>query len=780
MPVADAASSYVYQGVWTNWSKGKHTGLTLTLSPTNTLLVIAVLAIFIQLVGTQLWRILQFVLHQSRATAEPRNGLYHGQQVILRNSSSELGALWSMMRLAIAYRKEKMAKSFRRSAPLMSLTLLHFLFWALAGVFSSQILGAGDQVLSRSPFCGVYNNTYYYSMPRFDAMGGAVTNHRLNEFYANNQDRYQQSQQYVQFCSNGGTACREQQQESIPWDWKVESGCPFESQVCSPDLNRSFSIDTGLISSHRHLGLNAPEKDRMQYRKLTTCTILNDAKYISDWKNIPATNSTPAKRVVDAYYGRSWLADRNSTYSYSDWTSYYSYDQSRNLNPYQINVQFADASDPAGHLSDFIPIRELVRSDADIFLTFLSFSKVYEAPVTDPWFSAQKATGYPTQGNRRAARFNATVYVRERPVTTLACAEQHQLCIDSDNPSMELDSGRCTPLAGSYATAIGVDSLNLTAHQVAVATRVLQAANEASFYNIISYLSQRDTPLLARREIQGLIGVRLPDDQWQKEIMYWNSLGLAYLQRSVIDYATGQFAADTSYINVTQSPQSQWLCENQMIGGTRYQSLNFFAIVLILSIGSVVIIAGYTIEDCVNLRRTKTSIHRSEEGDSRSNARRDMWILNDMLEMLRIGYASYGRSIWSPGTFQIPIAGNGQIMTVRDLPLCLNPQDGHVEMTVVHSESPGSGEERGEEPDETASSAGESTLRKSRDTNAGDTHPPGSMSRATRNVSWDQFCSGYNRSLQRESWLSDDSERLLRPAPLAPVWPPAISYGRRY
>ncbi len=34
-------------------------------------------------------------------------------------------------------------------------------------------------------------------------------------------------------------------------------------------------MDTGPIDSHHILGLNAPEKDRVSYRKKTTCAVLN-------------------------------------------------------------------------------------------------------------------------------------------------------------------------------------------------------------------------------------------------------------------------------------------------------------------------------------------------------------------------------------------------------------------------------------------------------------------------------------------------------------------------
>jgi hypothetical protein len=660
MPQAEDASAYVYEGVWTNWTKGRHLGATLTLSPQNALLVISIVAIFVQLSGTQLWNIIQFILHQLRATPEDRDGLYHQQQVVLRNSSSELGALWGLLRVAFAWRTQKKAKSYRRSAPLISLAFMHFAFFAMAGVFSSRLLDAGDEVLSRSPFCGDLNLTYWDSLGTTTVVGSP--NRLANEYSAHAQVQYQRSQQYVQFCTGPVGACRELPEEKLPSNWTVKNYCPFAPEVCSQDFSKSVVIDTGLISSHRHLGLNAPEADRVQYRKVTTCTVLNDAKHISDWKDIEATPNSPAKRVVDAYYGPNPIADRNATYSYSEWSQYYSYDQYSNTNPYQLNVQQASAADTTGQMSDFIAIPELARTDADVIMFFLSFSKVYDAPVGDPWFSAQQATSYPTHDNINV--INQTVYMRERPVTTLACAEQHQLCVRNDAPSAAPDPDRCTPLSGWYQTRSGpdgADSLNLTARQVAVATRVFQAATDSSFYLITSALSQRDTPLLARRSIQGLLGLRLPDDQWLKETLYWNQIAMTHLQRSVIDYGTGQFAADTSYINTTLSTHSRWLCQNQIIRGTIYQSFNLFTMIIVLVFGTLIIIAGYTIEDCVALSRKR------EQCGDRGFFRRDMWVANEMLEMMSMLYTWRGHTIWSHSSSGIPVSAPGQTMKIGDL-----------------------------------------------------------------------------------------------------------------
>src|ERR1700748_678247 len=110
MPQAEAASSYVHEGLWTNWAKGTPFGATLTLTPTNAAILIAIVAIYVQLVGSHLWKVMVFVLHQCRATPAERDGLYHQHQVILRNSASEPGTMWQLFRVGLAWRHQRQIK----------------------------------------------------------------------------------------------------------------------------------------------------------------------------------------------------------------------------------------------------------------------------------------------------------------------------------------------------------------------------------------------------------------------------------------------------------------------------------------------------------------------------------------------------------------------------------------------------------------------------------------------------------------------------------------------
>src|SRR5436190_3351920 len=97
-------STDIYTGFWINWSYGRVLGSNITVTIQTAALVVALLALFVQLVGSQLWDIVSFICHQSRVTSKPRDGFYWQHQVIFRNSSTPATALWDFLRAGWAWR----------------------------------------------------------------------------------------------------------------------------------------------------------------------------------------------------------------------------------------------------------------------------------------------------------------------------------------------------------------------------------------------------------------------------------------------------------------------------------------------------------------------------------------------------------------------------------------------------------------------------------------------------------------------------------------------------
>ena len=101
------ASAYIFEGVWTDWSKGAVRGLTLTLRPANATLLTNALALFVTMAGGQLWTITRFVVHQVRSARAEGNDYHYRKkhQVVLRNTTTDLGTAQFMVNLAWATRQ---------------------------------------------------------------------------------------------------------------------------------------------------------------------------------------------------------------------------------------------------------------------------------------------------------------------------------------------------------------------------------------------------------------------------------------------------------------------------------------------------------------------------------------------------------------------------------------------------------------------------------------------------------------------------------------------------
>src|SRR5512142_118697 len=102
----DPATAYeVYVGTWTDWSRGRVLGATLTLTRQDGTLLIAFLAFFVSLVGTRFWRLVCLGLHYIYSRDRPSDGVHHQRQVFLRNSPNPEAAIWRLTNMGISWRR---------------------------------------------------------------------------------------------------------------------------------------------------------------------------------------------------------------------------------------------------------------------------------------------------------------------------------------------------------------------------------------------------------------------------------------------------------------------------------------------------------------------------------------------------------------------------------------------------------------------------------------------------------------------------------------------------
>jgi hypothetical protein len=592
-------SDYIYEGCWINWTKGNIFGSTLTLSPTKSTLLTNILALFVAMAGGQFWTVVRFSLHQIRACSrisDRRVSLsFNKEQIVLRNTTSAITTIQLLLTLRWASRKKTCDRP-PNSAPVIALAIFSAAFFLVAGAFSNTLINARPQVLSRSPFCGFWNETYL-NIAEYGPNTSSVEDFMLyDEALARSEHDIELSLQYAQSCyleqSTGSSNCDTFQSSALDYTVLGNETCPFGASLCRPEVG-TLTLDTGFLSTHTDLGINAAKADRLQYRKVLKCTVLNDTKETTGWiaQSDSSENGTqPTLQVSYAYFGPNFDAENNQTYSFSNSADFYTEFAGQWSLSCELGNSLAWANASPANLgqSSFAPIPELEQAliDADVFLFYLSFTGTYIEPIDDPWFSAHQ----PFHQNT-SIPFLETTYARDRPISTMGCTEQHQFCT--------LD--KCTPLLGFGPVQDYLEAnIALSPAQSITLERVLMAAEKASIQQIPPTLAYVSAPLLAldrRVSEHHTVSLPLPNDQWKREIEYWQSISLAQLQRTIVEYGTGQIAAQTKYLLPPSTDAERWICQNLMIRSTVYQSFRILALSLILITGLSVILLSLWIEE---------------------------------------------------------------------------------------------------------------------------------------------------------------------------------------
>jgi hypothetical protein len=261
------ASSFVYTGFGTNWSKGPINGATLTLHQREAGLLAAFLAIYVTAAGGQFWKILCYLSYQYRARKldSHEDKFRRETGVILRNSAGPASALWEFALLPL--QRHGRDRIQRRTLYTQCIFFLFMAFatlssFSLASIFSSQVTKAtGNNTLLYSENCGYAR---YPDGP----------DHSFSKFLRT-MKLAQDAAGYARACygsTDNLLQCNSYPQKQINWQTNLNAPCPFSAGRCLNNLAVSF--DTGPIEKHSIFGVNAPPKDRVTYRRRTTCAPL--------------------------------------------------------------------------------------------------------------------------------------------------------------------------------------------------------------------------------------------------------------------------------------------------------------------------------------------------------------------------------------------------------------------------------------------------------------------------------------------------------------------------
>lgn len=331
-------SDFAQSCLWTNWSNTHHRrsnlcmpliatagrgavqGATLTIPSGYARLLIAFLALYVRWAGGCLWDILCYVMHQMRSTPTEQDGLYHQQQVLLRTGLGSFTLFCRLLEVAWVWRAST-ARAVQRITPLVIVALVHFALLAAAGILSSSIALTTDEALMKSSHCGWADITVG-SRERKPANDiemlkcmAIATNSIRTIHQAIKISRYC----YAEAGSNLGAYsanCRTLALPRLDYQLKRNATCPFKPHVC---MQGAVALDSGLVDSHSHLGLNTPEKDRIQIRRKLICAPISAETYSTAW-TYAGSNLLEGDAIKSYLFGRHvpWYGDDYFGYRRSD------------------------------------------------------------------------------------------------------------------------------------------------------------------------------------------------------------------------------------------------------------------------------------------------------------------------------------------------------------------------------------------------------------------------------------------------------------------------------
>ena len=597
--------SSIHQGIWTDYSRGRIWGLMWTLCPTHATIMTNTLAILVTVCGAQLWTLVRYTLYQVAASRIQRSSIsvmpsphFERRQRALRIATSDLSTAQIMLSLTWQHPRRNGRRSIQSF--LIGVFALGYmiLFW-IAGIFSNKAISTTStngpwSVLSVNNQCGILNPAYY-EVIQGDDLSTELNFNMWTQFLGKQSQEVQLSLEYAQECylsvPNSNPVCNTLKAQNIGWETRNAS-CPFPSYMCHSDVE-PIVFDTWYIDSRDDLGINAKAEDRLKYRRISTCSVLNDTGRIQGWDGVLAhmSDPNPMPQTAAAYFGRNLIKDTTWTYAYSNFASFYNNYTAEVTLPYQVNAVNAYAyADPQWSFSDFEPIPELEQIEADLQLFFLTFTGMYVDMIEDPWFSAHKEESFPSA----PYTYLQSRYWRDEAIGPLACTVQHQFCTTNET---------CTGLLGfDQVQNNATFNATLTPNQNATMNRILLAQSNADVARVVRQLTLSTTPLLASNVTRnGNSGVflsgGLAEDQWKRELNFWHSISMAHLQRTLTQWATGQIAPQPQYMQYllppAQSPvedQDEWFCKSLVVPSMVYQSFSFASIIIVVGLGIVVVI----------------------------------------------------------------------------------------------------------------------------------------------------------------------------------------------
>ncbi|KAH7046055.1 hypothetical protein B0J12DRAFT_576545 [Macrophomina phaseolina] len=642
----------IYRGVWINWTHGRTLGLTLTLTRREGDLLIAFTALFVTVVGTSFWRIACFVVHSLYSSHDPRDGLYHQRQAVLRNSANGTSGLIRLVQILLAWRKNA-PNPVRRVLPVICFAVLSVYGFGAASGFSSRVsTGVGNEVLISSGNCAT--NV---------AVSTNITQ-LLQNYWPYATRRMAAYSSYAQQCygPSDDQKCDTFVTKSLNVQIMRNATCPFSREMCkTPDQNIFF--DTGLLDTHDDLGFNTPPDQRFLYRRTTHCAPLTSEGHKSQ------SNYTGHDPNFNTAYMKYFYGPKNSDVNETATYKYPLID-----NRHSVEAWGTKNATTIAASSSFTPIPPLFRPDADTAIIFLSSNDIgYWGPSADPWYAAHRVGGHFYVPAAGADALGIDTYQEQpffyadEPAAALGCATQQQWC----NPRLKAKAhgaahataaSWCTPLAGYLDLNAAVDA-------------IVRDERESNSLNWYRWAALRDEETLAA--VPAALGVAslasraglnygmragVADGQWMDDVEAWHKVAMAAVQGRVVDAATGPVGEGAegmeAFLVRPNSSEARALCGGQKILSTAYSNFSVFGLAFIFVVGGVIVVVSWFLEQIVGFwqrRRGYNAYARLE------------WCANDTLQLQRLANEELGLGTWMGCDAEVPVTKKGDVLGILDL-----------------------------------------------------------------------------------------------------------------
>jgi hypothetical protein len=298
------------------WREHGSNKLLLTLQGSASGALQAIIPLWISIVGPLCWILIQYPWFQWSNRRGIRNNrpdpyYYRQKQVLLRNSTGNLGTILTSFNLFKTWWKYGFWKALKRTGPLCLIAVLFWLFWQIAAIVSFYIWQTSPPTvgLVRGGVCG-YNIL---------AGPNAETSYRRSGLFET-----VQAETYVNQCYGASSSgvCNVYAERKISYHGS-DTTCPFTTaDICITTNSKPYRLETALIDSHTDLGINAPPHDRVAYQKINTCSPIHSTRFAQ----VVNANETaefyywpPNTRLQRFFYGPIRGANFTYTFEYSDW-----------------------------------------------------------------------------------------------------------------------------------------------------------------------------------------------------------------------------------------------------------------------------------------------------------------------------------------------------------------------------------------------------------------------------------------------------------------------------